>query len=311
MIPKFRTLRALVAGAVSMALVAFAVPQASFAASNDIKAIVNGQIITAGDLSRRVNFMKLRHVKGNLPAKAREELVNEVLMRAEIVRTGRSVSTDEVDAAYKRFAQSNKMTVDQLGKILNQAGVGADHFKAYIGIQMSWPRVVQMRFGGGMSNDDFVQRLRQDGKKPTTNEYFLQQVIFVVPASKRGIAGKRKGEAEASRKKYPGCEQARAFAATMHDVSIRDVGRLLEPQLPPDWKDQIIKAPVGGTTPTHVTDRGVEYIAICKKRAVSDDFAAQVVYQEADLKKAEKQGEDPNSKKYIEELRSKAQIELH
>jgi len=78
--------------------------------------------------------------------------------------------------------------------------------------------------------------------------------------------------------------------------------------LPEEWKDQIVKANVGGTTPARVTEKGVEYLAVCKKREVSDDFAAQVVYEARDLEKAEKDGENPDSKKYLEELRKNATI---
>nr|WP_246748570.1 peptidylprolyl isomerase [Rhizobium setariae] len=307
-------LRSLFVAVASLAMVAVAMPQAAVSASNSqIRAIVNGVVLTSGDVAKRVNFLKLRQTRGNLQQLARDELVNEVLMREEIIRTNNSVSTDDVDGAYARFAKNNNMSTDQLTKLLGQAGIGAEHFKGYIGVQMSWPRAVQARFGSsGLSTSDFIARLKdQGGKKPTTTEYFLQQVVFVVPDSKRGkILGKRKSEAEASRKRYPGCEQAKVFAATMHDVSILNIGRVLAPQLPDAWKKDIESAPEGGTTAVQVTPKGVEYLAVCKKREVSDDFAAQIVYQAEDLQKAEKDGQDPNSKKYLEILRKRAQIDL-
>jgi len=289
-------LRLLVVSAAVLALTATANPVTAIAAGSGISAIVNGTVITSGDVAKRENFLKLRHVPGNLKKKAQEEMVDETLMRDEIIRVGTSVSTDDVNAAFARFAGNNHMDPGKLTAILQQAGIGPEHFKAYIGIQMSWPRTVQARYGGGkqMSNQDLVVRMQQDnGKKPVT------------------ILGKRKAEAEASRKTYPGCEQAKAFAATMHDVSVREIGRVMEPQLPEAWKADIIKAQVGGTTPSQATDRGVEYISICKKRQVSDDVAAEIVYQNQDLEKAEKAGDDPNSKKYLAELHKTAQIELH
>ena len=147
------------------------------------------------------------------------------------------------------------------------------------------------------------------GQKPSTTEYFLQQVIFVVPAARRNaILGKRKAEAEASRSKYPGCEDAKIFAATMHDVSIRNLGRLLAPQLPDDWKPLIEKAE-GNTTGVRVTDRGVEYLGICKKREVNDDMAAEMVFRAEDLGKGGAK-DDGNSQKYLDDLRSKARIEM-
>lgn len=301
---------------VAFAFAIFAVPmivtlpaQDAFAA-NTVKVVVNKTPITTDDIARRVAFLKLQRQSGNLAEKAREQLVDEALKREEIGRVKMSVSTADVDASFARFASTNKMTTDQLTKVLAQAGVGAEHFKAFIAVQMSWPRLVNARYGGRnkMSTQDFVTRLKERGNKPVTNEYFLQQIIFVIPESKRNaISGKRKSEAESSRKRYPGCEQAKTFAATMLDVSIKDLGRMLEPELPADWKPLVEKTPEGGTTATRVTEKGVEYLAVCKKQQVSDDYAAEVVFRAEDLTKAEK-GENPNEKKYLEELRKKAQI---
>jgi peptidyl-prolyl cis-trans isomerase SurA len=313
MLLRLANLRSLFVGVLSLAVASAAIPQASMAAGGEqIKAIVNGVVITSGDIAKRVNFLKLRRTPGNLQKAATDEMVNEVLERTEIIRTGMSVSTDDVDAAFGRFAKNNHMSTEQLSRILEKAGIGVQHFKGYIGVQMSWPRVVQARYGTGgsrMTTQQFVARLKQDnGQKPKTNEYFLQQIIFVVPQSKAKMLGKRKAEAEASRKKYPGCAQAKIFAAGYRDVSIRDIGRILEPQLPDAWKEALLKTPAGGTTPAQVTEKGVEYLSVCKKREVSDDFAAQIMYEAKDLQKAEKDAADPDSKKYIDELRKNATI---
>ena len=306
-----KPIRALMFGAaaLTMALVVDPAARPAFAASSTQAVItVDKSVITNGDIARRVAFLKLQRAKGNLNKLAREQMIDETLKRQEIARMGMSVSTQEVDAAFARFAGSNKMTPEQMTKIINQAGVGVEHFKAYIAISMSWPRAVNARnsSGGGFSNQQLVTRMLQNKEKPVTTEYFLQQVIFVVPASKKGITGKRKAEAEASRSKFPGCEQSKVFAATMKDVSIRNLGRILEPELPEDWKPLILKSS-GVTTGTRVTERGVEYLAICNKRQVNDDYAAEVVFRAEDLGKA-KGGPDPAEQKYLDELRSKARI---
>lgn len=286
---------------------------AQAASASTVVAVVNGTPITSGDVSRRVNFLRLQRAKGNLQSMAKTQLVDEALERIGVLAMQTSVSTDEVDAAYARFATNNKLSIEKLGAILNQAGVGVDHFKSFIAISMSWPRAVLARYGGGdkLTPGEIGARIAASGaNKPKVNEYILKEIIFVVPEKKRNaILGKRKAEAEASRKKFPGCDQAKAFAATMHDVSVRDLGRFLETDLPQIWKAAITKTEAGGTTPPQVTQFGVEYIAICSKRQVSDDAAAAAVFREEDLKKPGKQNEvDPNAKKYLEELRSKAQV---
>ncbi len=280
-------------------------------AATSVVAVVNKTAITSGDVSRRAAFLRLQRRSGNLQKIAKEELIDEALKRQEIARVGLSVSTAEVDASFERFASSNKMSISQLNSVLDQAGVGAAHFKAFIAVSMSWPRLVNARYGAGsrgrLSNQDLITRLLENKQKPVTTEYFLKQVVFVVPASKKGSLGKRKAEAEKSRSSFPGCDQAMEFAKNYLDVSIRNLGRVMEPELPPEWKPLIEKAK-DGTTATRVTDRGVEYLAICNQRQVSDDVAAEVVFRAEDIGKEQEGGENPNAAKYMEELRSKAQI---
>ncbi|MBP1850747.1 peptidylprolyl isomerase [Rhizobium halophytocola] len=286
-------------------------PPVTVQAASEVKAVVNGQAITSGDVASRVAFLRLQHRSGNLNKTALDQLVEEALKRQEIARVGASVSTSDVDAAFARFAASNKMDTKRMAMILDKSGVGVSHFKSFIAVQMSWPRLLSARYGssGQMSKQDIISRMAESKEKPSTTEYFLKQIIFVIPESKRkSITGKRKAEAEASRKSFPGCEEAMQFARNYHDVSIRDLGRILEPQLPAEWKPLIEKAS-NGTTGTRVTDKGVEYLAICKSRTVSDDLAAEMVFRAEDIgKDKKKEDEDPNDKKYLDDLRSKAQI---
>jgi peptidyl-prolyl cis-trans isomerase SurA len=309
--------RSLYLGAASLLLAAIAVPQTYLPAhAEQIAATVNTTVITSSDVTKRVGLLRLRGVKGNLQQVAKQELVDEVLMRMEVIRTGTSVSTEDVDAAFARFAAGNKMTAAQLTQILQRAGVGADHFKAYIGVSMSWPRTVGARFGGSgggnrMTNDQFVAKLKENnGQKPTVTEYVIQQVIFVVPEKKRATAGKRKAEAEASRKSFPGCKQAKVFAAGYKDVSVRQQVRVLETQFPDEMREQLTKLSEGGTTKVTLGQYGAEYYAVCQKRQVSDDLAAQVTYEKQDIKEAEKEAENPNSKKYLEELRKQNEVTI-
>lgn len=285
---------------------------ASAQSTSGVAAVVNRTPITTSDVAHRVAFLRLQRQKAD-PKVAREQLIDETLKRQEIARVKMSVSTEDVDRSFERFAAGNKMTAAQMTQILDKSGVTAEHFKSFIAVQMSWPRLLNARFGSGnsrMSNQELVTRMMESKEKPVTTEYFLKQIIFVVPAAKRNaILNKRKNEAEASRAKFPGCDQAKDFAATMLDVSVRDLGRVMTPNLPDDWKPLIEKAK-NGTTASKVTERGVEFLAICDQRQVSDDLAAEAVFRAEDLTKAEKSGENPNSKKYLDELRSKAQIDL-
>ena len=239
-------------------------------------------------------------------------MIDQTLRLAEAKRLGIRIGDAMVDAAYQRFATSNKMQLKQLDGVMAQSGVTKEHFKEFIRAQMAWNQALSARYRSGdgdgqVSEQDLVKRmLEKGGAKPSATEYTLQQVIFVIPAAERSATlAKRKREAEAMRARFNGCTTTREFAKGLIDVTVRDLPRLLAPQLPPDWAEQIKATKVGGATATRETDRGVEFIGICSSREVSDDKTAQMVFQsEGSGDKAA----DDLSKKYVDELKAKARI---
>jgi len=272
--------------------------------ASEIKYVVNNAAITSYDIQKRAAFLKLQHKGG---ASATEDMIEQVLKSQEMERRKVVISKAAVDASFARFAAGNKMTPKQLAGILDQAGVGAAHFKEFIRVQMGWGQLVSFRYRSqGMSEQDAVQRmLQQGGAKPTATEYMLQQIIFVVPAAEKGKLGQRKREAEAMRERFTSCETTRQFAKGLIDVTVLDRGRVLAPQLPNDWADLIKATKPGSATQIRETDRGIEFFGICSSREVSDDRVAQLVFQNQDA--GDKKGEEL-SKEYVAELRGKARI---
>ncbi|MDH7785014.1 peptidyl-prolyl cis-trans isomerase SurA [Ochrobactrum sp. 19YEA23] len=299
------------------ALGTVALPSSALAAGEgEVKVVVSGNAITNGDIQHRVAFLKLqRKGGGNLTQLARQELTDEMLKRVEMKSRNIGVSDQEVDQAYAGFASRNKMTLAQMNQVLNQAGVTPDHFKKYIMVQMGWGRLVSARFRatGMVSEQDAVQRMLKDGgKKPVATEYHLQQVIFVVPTSKRSPAllAKRRQEANALRSRFQSCDATRQQAKGIIDVTVRDLGRIIEQQLPGEWAKDVKAAGVGRTTPPHDTEKGVEFLAVCATRQLSDDRVAQLVFsmEGADSPEGQEKKADALSTKYLEELRKKATI---
>ena len=295
---------ALLVAATSVSITAMTPP----AFASEIKYVVNNIPITTGDIAHRAAFLRLQHKKGD----AGQEMIDQTLRTAEAGRLGIRITDAQVEAAYQRFATNNKMQLKQLDGVMAQSGVTKEHFKEFIRAQMAWNQALSARYrsgeGGSVTEQDAVRRmLDKGGAKPSAMEYMLQQVIFVVPASERSaILAKRKREADAMRARFNSCNTTREFAKGLIDVTVRDLGRVLAPQLPADWADQIKATKVGGATATRETDRGVEFIGVCSSREVSDDKAAQMVFQSEggnDNKNA-----DELSAKYVEELRKKAHI---
>lgn len=278
----------------------------------NIEAIVNGRPITNYDVQRRTAFLKLRRVGGNRSEKALEELIEEAIKLQEAGRVDLLASDEQVDEAFGRFASNNRMSKDQLSQVLGQAGVSANHFKEYIRSQISWQRLVGSRFRAetqNQSTQEAVLAMRRSGQdRPETNEYILQQVIFVIPSDKRkAMLSQRRKEAYSFKQQFTSCDQTAKQAVGLLDVTVRDLPRVLEPQLPEEWADQIIAAEEWQTTELQNTDRGVEFIAICSKKSVADDNAVKVIEQAQQFEEFNERGGEV-SEKYLAELKSRAQI---
>jgi peptidyl-prolyl cis-trans isomerase SurA len=275
--------------------------------ASTIKYVVNDIPITTGDIQHRAAFLRLQHRKGD----AANEMVEQALKLTEAQRLGIRVTDAQVEDSFERFASNNKMKPEQLVQIMAKSGVTAEHFKEYIRASMAWGAALSARAraeGGVSSEQDAVRKMLQNGgTKPTATEYMLQQVIFVVPAAERKASlGKRKREAESMRARFNGCNTTREFAKGLLDVTVRDLGRVLAPALPEDWAEQVKKTKVGAATPVRETARGVEFIGICSAREVSDDKAAQMVFQAQGAK--DDDSTQALEKKYLAELRKSARI---
>jgi peptidyl-prolyl cis-trans isomerase SurA len=291
-----------------MATAVFFAATTPSAFANTIKYIVNDVPITSGDIRHRAAFLRLQHKKGD----AANEMIEQTLRLAEAKRLGIRIGDSQVNEAYARFASSNKMQLKQLDGIMAQSGVTKEHFKEFIRSQMAWNQALGARYraeqgGTGTSEQEMVRRmLEKGGSKPSATEYMLQQVIFVVPAAERkSLMAKRKREAESMRDRFNGCANTRQFAKGLLDVTVRDLGRVLAPQLPTDWADQIKKTKAGNATSVRETENGVEFIGVCSAREVSDDKVAQLMFS------AEGKGDDKAdalSAKYLGELKAKARI---
>jgi peptidyl-prolyl cis-trans isomerase SurA len=297
----------LAAGVAIPAAAIFSVTNA--ASASELKYVVNGVPVTSYDIARREALLRLQRKSGNIRQKATDEMIDQALRNSELKRLRIEVSDQEVDAAFERFSKANKLSAAQMSNILSQAGVTAAHFKDFIRSQIGWSRALRAKYqtSGRVSEQEAVQRMLENGgEKPTATEYMLQQVIFVVPEKERGSQmAKREREANALRSRFRGCDTTREFAKGLLDVTVRDLGRVLEPELPPDWAKQIKTTKPGNATSIRKTQRGVEFIGVCSAREVSDDRVAQMVFNNEE--KPDK-GAEELSDEYMKELREKAQI---
>ncbi|MEL6202470.1 MAG: SurA N-terminal domain-containing protein [Pseudomonadota bacterium] len=303
--------KALFAGLIAIATtIGGSLDGSSISHASEVRVIVNNEVVTSYDIARRVAFLRLQRRSGNLNGTAEEQLTEEALKRYATRRAGIRIPDSMVDSAYANFARNNNLSTAQLSNVLNQSGVTTKHFREFIRNQIGWGQTLRAReraTGGSlMSEQDVVAKmLEQGGQKPTSTEYILQQVIFVVPQNARGSMRARVQEANNMRGLVNGCEQTITLAQGLRDVSVRDLGRRLELELPDDWKEFVSGLQTGQTTRVRETPRGAEFIIVCRARTVSDDRVAQLEFSTEALE-ADGGGAGAD---FLEELRANARIE--
>ncbi|MEO0497684.1 MAG: SurA N-terminal domain-containing protein [Pseudomonadota bacterium] len=272
-------------------------------AATKIVATVDNRAITNNDVRRRAALLRLQRKRGNLNALAKEELIEEALKLNEADRRNVRVPDSRVDSAFAGFARSNNLTQRQLNQVLNRAGVGQRGFKDFIRAQIAWSALVGSRRGARRSGASNINELLfQQTERARTNEYVLQQVVFF--ATNRS-ASKSVSEAKAMRSGFTDCSATLGQAAPYKNVVVRSLGRVQEDRLPADWKKFIIGTPEGGVTTVRRTDRGAEFIAVCRKAALGKEGGQKAGFE------LEVEGGAEAEKiadKYLAELREKAVI---
>jgi peptidyl-prolyl cis-trans isomerase SurA len=276
-----------------------------------IRVLVNNQPITNYDIQRRQKFRQLRRLSASQDDTIKE-LIDEKVKITAAQQAGVYASDAEAERAFDNFAKGNKSTPARISADLDRIGIGAEHFKQYIRVQLSWNRLAGQKLQQdtrSKSQSDAIFELRKAGQeKPETTEYILQQIIFVIPQDKmKSLVKARTDEAIAFRQRYEGCEKAVELAKQLKDVAVKDLGRKLQPELPPNWVEPLKAIQAGQLTQPQTTEKGVEMLGICRATVTSDDRTAQVMSQAQAFDQLEEKG-DAAADQLLAELREKATI---
>jgi peptidyl-prolyl cis-trans isomerase SurA len=282
------------------------------AAAQQVAVIVNGAPITTYDIAQRIRFDTLATHK----APTRQDVVQELIDEKLKVQVGKryklEVEDNQVDAAYANMARRMHLSGDQLTKALAQQGVDAQTLKSKIRADLAWQQIVRGKFQSSLQirEKDVFAKLsaeKKDDKNDVGYEYQLRPILFIVPpGSSQLVVDSRKREAEQLRARFANCNDGLAFARALRDVAVRDLIVKSSADLAPALRKILDEVEVGKLTSPEVTPQGIQMFALCAKKANKLDNAASKEVRDQ-MFAAEFQAK---SKRYLEELRRQAMIEV-
>jgi peptidyl-prolyl cis-trans isomerase SurA len=269
--------------------------------------VVNDHPITSYDIAQRMRLMRISGAQG-AEKDAREDLIDEVLQLEEGARIGLNVPQEQIDAAYGSIAQNLRLSPADLSKALTGEGIEPNTLKRRLAAQITWQQLVAARArstGQIREADVTTALLAKDPQSLKTQEFTLQQIVFVVPGgSAAATYDQRRREAEAFRQRFQGCDRSLAQAKDLTGVVVKDLGRRDSTELNGAQGEAIKNASAGSTLRPSQTPQGIEIIAVCSVKDIQSAAAARVDIQNQLFQK-QSEGIAAN---YLKELRARATI---
>jgi len=197
--------------------------------------------------------------------------------------------------------------------VLTKAGISVPALKERIKADIGWGAIIRGKFPSTLEVSDkevgaLLKTRKKDDKPPVpTFQFKLRQVLFIVPrGSPESAYDARKKEAEALRARFQSCEEGMAMARTLRDVTVRNEITRSSLDVPDKQREVLEQTPLGHLTPPGVTQLGVEVFAICSKEPTHGDSPEEREARE----QLTNQRYEQQSKRYLEELRRGAMIEI-
>ena len=154
-----------------------------------IVAVVNGDVITTGDVAARARLFALTtglpvtpDVLARLRPQIAKQLVDERLRLQEVQRRKINVSDQEIASAIGEIEQRNSMAKGALGGNLSGAGVGLRTLIDQVRVQLGWTRVLRQELGtrAEISAADVADQVRQFESNIGQPEYRVGEIFLPI-----------------------------------------------------------------------------------------------------------------------------------
>jgi peptidyl-prolyl cis-trans isomerase SurA len=220
---------------------ALAQPRPTVRNGDWIAVVVNQELVTAGEVDRRVERAQAEAARGaRLPPEAElrrqalDTLIDERAMISSARESGMRVDDSEIDRAVQNIAAQNQLTLPQLRQRLAAEGIDYGRFRANVRDQIMIERLrereVYARIRVKDEEIDAYLQQRQDAARVDADTNLAQILITVPEDANPGVLAERRARVDAALARLKAGEAFDAVARAVSEDGNRAKGGEIGPR---------------------------------------------------------------------------------
>jgi peptidyl-prolyl cis-trans isomerase SurA len=252
---------------------------ASTAGQERIIAVVNGDIITTGDVINRGRLFALStglpitpEVLERLRPQVARQLVDERLRLQEVQRRKIAVSDREIAEAIGDIEQRNGMPKGALSASLNGRGVALRTLIDQVRVQIGWTRVLRQELGAraDISDADVAEQIRLFKEQIGKPEYQVREIFIPIEDPSRRPDAQRFADTVIAqlRAGAPFPVVAAQFSQSQTALQGGDLGWVRANQLDPEVAAVVTQMPAGAVSNPIAVPGGITIVSLGAKRDI-------------------------------------------
>lgn len=148
---------------------------------------VNEEVVTSYELEQRIRLMEALNQPGDVPALARQSLIDDRLRHAAAKAAGIAVGDADVGVGMTEFAARGQLSLEQLLQLLDQKGVDGAALRDFVRAGMEWRAAVRGRFAGSVTvSETEIDRAIGAGVAAGGELLVAVSVIYLTDAADQG-----------------------------------------------------------------------------------------------------------------------------
>ena len=249
-----------------------------------IVAVVNGDVITSGDVASRGKLFALStglpvtpEVLARLRPQVAKQLVDERLRLQEVQRRRINVSDREIAAAIEEIEQRNGMPKGALNGSLRGQGVALRTLIDQVRVQLGWTRVLRQELGARaeVTDADVADQVRIFKEQIGRPEFRVAEIFIPIDDPAKSADARRFADAVIAqlRAGAPFAVVAAQFSQSQTALQGGDLGWVRASQLDPEVANVVREMPPGAISNPIEVPGGVSIVTLRTKREVGRDQA--------------------------------------